>query len=1193
MGGLGATASTAGLSEQEAEAAAAAASEAVLAAATELTDILETLETVDVGTAQTVTEFVSVLITEEITVDGKVDEKSSEQIASAVQQLARALTADAEVGEVKLVSKNLNLTTEARSAAELATRPVECDTASALPTKISMPSNVLSAIRGLNLDTPISVVLFSSAINLHRGLRDAAASPSMVDAESTNGTQARRIQSSPMVSFSLVQAGKELRVEGAESAINISIPFQRETTTVTLIEDGVNVLAPAPPPCIGSNNGSYERCHAAIECRWWDKQGNGSWASAGCATIAAADGVSYTCSCDHLTDFIVFEFPTTAEELFEDITQAVTVHQITARAFECLRRPSFTTHPVLWGINVGLLVLFGLGLGNAIRRDRKEIAFVEKLMEGRKKDALRRGRMRIAQLLKQNANSTRFAKGVLTGESAAMAPLRRLRMSSRAASMFAGSRPVTTNATEGAPASQGLQRYTRADSLFIPSWKGKDFDALGSAAAAPHRLTVGGKKCDPAVGTPRRVSVIEDEEKAAPMATAASVDAYPSTKVTFAAREGAQSSTEAQMREGKRRDSTTTGSFALARPERRCVRANGDEQCECASGTPQLSAVIIEGGERDHSQESNLHLRDEQDAIRRKHHGEESQGPPLLELLDEVPSEDAGAVAADRSFARRVGDAYHNRMLRARAAMSAKREVVAATKTTCDHDAAVPPSPRLIVSPRQALESMVAADSMSFTADLSELSEISLTTGGRNKKSAVKGKDAKAACDPSSPSSARPREAGSFGKRVSRSFKKAIGLHEESAPMSILSRALGASVDERATTLNQSHLPSRRTSEALAQDYSEHFVQSRIRLVPAGSRRSLSGEQLAQRQPGVLSTILAVHTNKTGFTEDTAAICIQSHARGLQSRKFRKAARVVAATVPKRASRVEADVLGIFGKRDNKGLSMGMLVNRSEGPASDDAEGPASDDAMQPSAGLSRAAVRWRQAKLVADQELLTKRWHKDVNRGYKRLWLFFKDSHTLMAGVIYRGVGGYTRAQTVMVLLVRHEIERWRTPKPLRLANSYRCSRVPHFAACVNDRAIQELARIGDRRPLYVLLGPLCWPTRDQPHQDHRQRRAVRMYLHPYDGCVRMVLHACDLCSYVQMACAQARLLAVRPLQMLCGLAQADAGLASVSCTACTCGQCSWQTLSCADCRRCSKCSARSFLASSFATYRAVSGRG
>ena len=236
-------------------------------------------------------------------------------------------------------------------------------------------------------------------------------------------------------------------------------------------------------------------------------------ASAGCATIAAADGVSYTCSCDHLTDFIVFEFPTTAEELFEDITQAVTVHQITARAFECLRRPSFTTHPVIWGINVGLLVLFGLGLGNAIRRDRKEIAFVEKLMEGRKKDALRRGRMRIAQLLKQNANSTRSAKGVLTGESAAMAPLRRLRMSSRAASMFAGSRPVTTNATEGAPASQGLQRYTRAGSLFIPSRKGKDFDALGGAAAAPHRLTVGGKKCDPAVGTPRRVSVIEDEKR--------------------------------------------------------------------------------------------------------------------------------------------------------------------------------------------------------------------------------------------------------------------------------------------------------------------------------------------------------------------------------------------------------------------------------------------------------------------------------------------------------------------------------------------------------------------------------------------------------------------------------------------------------------------------------------------------------
>ena len=98
----------------------------------------------------------------------------------------------------------------------------------------------------------------------------------------------------------------------------------------------------------------------------------------------------------------------------------------------------------------------------------------------------------------------------------------------------------------------------------------------------------------------------------------------------------------------------------------------------------------------------------------------------------------------------------------------------------------------------------------------------------------------------------------------------------------------------------------------------------------------------------------------------------------------------------RRQSRIEADVLGIFGTN----ASSMVQLNGPQG-------------GVKPS-----AAVRWRQARLVAQQEVFVRRWHKDVDRSYKRLWLGFKDSHSLMSGVFYRGAAGYTRAQTVMVLV-------------------------------------------------------------------------------------------------------------------------------------------------------------------------------
>jgi Ca2+-binding EF-hand superfamily protein len=61
---------------------------------------------------------------------------------------------------------------------------------------------------------------------------------------------------------------------------------------------------------------------------------------------------------------------------------------------------------------------------------------------------------------------------------------------------------------------------------------------------------------------------------------------------------------------------------------------------------------------------------------------------------------------------------------------------------------------------------------------------------------------------------------------------------------------------------------------------------------------------------------------------------------------------------------------------------------------------------------------RWKQAKAKTNNTLLTKRWHKDVDRVWKRLGLACISSHSLCAGITTRGVPGFTRAQTVMILV-------------------------------------------------------------------------------------------------------------------------------------------------------------------------------
>ncbi|KOO28394.1 very low-density lipoprotein receptor-like protein [Chrysochromulina tobinii] len=64
---------------------------------------------------------------------------------------------------------------------------------------------------------------------------------------------------------------------------------------------------------------------------------------------------------------------------------------------------------------------------------------------------------------------------------------------------------------------------------------------------------------------------------------------------------------------------------------------------------------------------------------------------------------------------------------------------------------------------------------------------------------------------------------------------------------------------------------------------------------------------------------------------------------------------------------------------------------------------------------------RWKRAQAKQHAhlqvEVITKRWHQDVNAMWKRVCIACMANHSLCAGFLTRGVAGFTRAQTMMML--------------------------------------------------------------------------------------------------------------------------------------------------------------------------------
>jgi len=373
---------------------------ATATAATELAAVLATVQQLDTVAAQAVTSGLSALFGLMSASDGSPSSASaSEQISAAVEQMARAATAAAlattavpssGIAEpVVLSSPNLNMTINVRSASALAAEPISCDSGTGVAAAVSVPTDLINVIPGLDQSVPVAAVLHTSRVNLHGGLGGSGA------AERRRQRRRRRLTSEsmspghpagngtaagPTISIKISQQGTELVVKDAATPIIISLAYQSPAAAAGRL------------PCVGrpdSLSDAARACATTVECRFWNETED-SWSTNGCATTMGADG-SVGCSCTHLTEFIAFEFPTTVEELREVALGAVAFVSLESSAFECALDParSWRTVRPIWYCLIGLVAMLTAMLAYGVRNDRRETYNTLLLLAGKKQQEQR------------------------------------------------------------------------------------------------------------------------------------------------------------------------------------------------------------------------------------------------------------------------------------------------------------------------------------------------------------------------------------------------------------------------------------------------------------------------------------------------------------------------------------------------------------------------------------------------------------------------------------------------------------------------------------------------------------------------------------------------------------------------------------------------------------------------------------
>ena len=149
--------------------------------------------------------------------------------------------------------------------------------------------------------------------------------------------------------------------------------------------------------CGGGQKGEVE-----VSCQFWN-QTKGAWSTEGCQIVQVEGARGHLgeveCECSHLTDFMAFEIPMTAEELLEDVQQGAAINTFTGEQFlECVK-PTWERSPFVYIVIGAVTLSCFLCLTWAVYRDRKETLFVlalvdEKMRERQRAKARAKARVR-------------------------------------------------------------------------------------------------------------------------------------------------------------------------------------------------------------------------------------------------------------------------------------------------------------------------------------------------------------------------------------------------------------------------------------------------------------------------------------------------------------------------------------------------------------------------------------------------------------------------------------------------------------------------------------------------------------------------------------------------------------------------------------------------------------------------------
>ena len=396
---------------------------ATATAATELAAVLATVQQLDTVAAQAVTSGLSALFGLMSASDGSPSSASAgEQISAAVEQMARAATAAAlattavpssGIAEpVVLSSDNLNMTINVRSASALAAEPISCDSGTGVPAAVAVPADLINVIPGLDPSVPVAAVLHTSRVNLHGGLGGSGAD------ERRRQRRRRRLTSESMSpghpAGNGTAAGPTISIKISQQGVELVVKDAATPINISLAYQSPAAAA-GLSPCVGrpdSLSDAARACATTVECRFWNETED-SWSTNGCATTMGADG-SVVCSCTHLTEFIAFEFPTTVEELREVALGAVAFVSLETSAFECALDParSWRTVRPIWYCLIGLVAMLAAMLAYGVRNDRRETYNTLLLLAGKKQQEQRL----ILSPMRRRANDMRTMMLAVAGQ---------------------------------------------------------------------------------------------------------------------------------------------------------------------------------------------------------------------------------------------------------------------------------------------------------------------------------------------------------------------------------------------------------------------------------------------------------------------------------------------------------------------------------------------------------------------------------------------------------------------------------------------------------------------------------------------------------------------------------------------------------------------------------------------------------